>query len=122
MMFASLPCFAFQNYMVLTDKQISKNSSDKSDKSDTSTKIEYSTDLSEKIPDEENKTYMLAEHTEINDMVNRIISYADKPELVPALEQSPNLLKICFSVHKYNKATSRQLRHIRLACDILDKQ
>ena len=24
MMFASLPCFAFQNYMVLTDKQISK--------------------------------------------------------------------------------------------------
>lgn len=74
------------------------------------------------ISDEDNITYNLEDHPDIKKKVERIILKADSVEMQEVLEKSPNVIKICYSILRGEKATTRQLRHVNLAIDILDNQ
>ena len=69
----------------------------------------------------ENKNYNLAEHPEINAKVQRIVSIADSVEMQEVIKQLPNVLKIAYTISKYNKASDKQLKHIYKAIEILDQ-
>lgn len=75
-----------------------------------------------KISDEDNITYSLEDHPDIKKKVERLILKADSVEMQEVLEKSPNVIKICYSILRGEKATTRQLRHVNLAIDILDNQ
>lgn len=74
------------------------------------------------IPDSENITYMLDEHPEIENKVNKLISKANSTEMQAVLEKHPKIISICYSISKYRKASTRQLRHVDSALEILNNQ
>lgn len=76
----------------------------------------------DKVPDTENITYQLDSNPDIKAKVDRIVSLADKVEMQQVLEQTPNVIKICYSILRFGKASTRQLKHVDLAISILDNQ
>jgi hypothetical protein len=72
--------------------------------------------------EEVNNHYELNEHPEILKDVTKIISLANSVEMQAVLEQSPNVIKICYSIMKNGRASDRQLKHVNLAIKILDEQ
>mgnify|MGYP006956011166 CR=1 FL=1 len=76
----------------------------------------------DKVSDAENITYQLDSNPDIKAKVNRIISMADTVEMQQVLDQTPNVIKICYSILRFGKASTRQLKHVDLAISILDNQ
>lgn len=74
------------------------------------------------ISTDENVDYILSDNPDIKEKVERIIKKSDDVEMQAVLKETPNVIKICYSILKYNKATTKQLRHVNLAIEILDKQ
>lgn len=70
---------------------------------------------------EVNNVYMLNEHPEIKDKVEKVQSKADSVEMQEVLKVTPNVLKICYSIIRYGKASDRQMKHVNKALDILDQ-
>lgn len=70
----------------------------------------------------ENKKYQLAEHPDIKSKIDRLIKNANSVEMTAVLSQEPNVLKICYSILKYNTASDRQLARVDNAIQILDEQ
>lgn len=82
-------------------------------------------DISQPVQSEEvieNKTYFLNEHPEIKEKVDKLISKADTVEMGAVTEKEPFVLKICYSIVKYNKASDKQLKHVNNAIELLNKQ
>lgn len=75
-----------------------------------------------KSSSETNESYSLSEHPDIKDKVERIVAKADSVEMQEVLKESPNVIKICYTILRYGKASTKQLRHVDLAIDILDRQ
>ena len=73
-------------------------------------------------PDKTNNKYSLDDRPDVKSMVERLLSKADDVEMQKVLEVEPVVLKIAFSVTKYNKVSDKQLKHILKAIEILDKQ
>lgn len=76
----------------------------------------------DKVPDAENVTYQLDSNPDIKAKVDRIVSMADTVEMQQVLDQTPNVIKICYSILRFGKASTRQLKHVDLAISILDNQ
>lgn len=74
------------------------------------------------VPDAENITYQLDSNPDIKAKVDRIVAMADTVEMQQVLEQTPNVIKICYSILRFGKASTRQLKHVDLAISILDNQ
>ena len=91
-----------------------KGAKDKKSKSSDNTKSTVSSD--------ENETFLLADHPEIKAKVDKIISKADSVEMQEVFKVSPKVVQICYSIVRYNKASTRQLKHVDLAIEILDRQ
>ena len=70
----------------------------------------------------ENATYMLSENQDIMDKVNRLLAKADSVEMATVLKTEPNVLKICYTILRYKKASDKQMIHINRAIEILDTQ
>ena len=68
-----------------------------------------------------NNVYMLNEHPEIKDKVEKVQSKADSVEMQEVLKVTPNVLKICYSIIRYGKASDRQMKHVNKALDIIDQ-
>ena len=68
-----------------------------------------------------NNVYMLDENPEIRAKVEKVQSKADSVEMQEVLKKTPNVLKICYSIIKYGKASDKQLKHVYKALEILDQ-
>lgn len=100
----------------LENKRLGKSEDTDSSNSEQTKKSEQSSD------DEVNNTYTLDEHPEIRDKVNKLLNKADSVEMQAVLEKHPYVLKICYSILKYSKASDKQLKHINGAIEILNNQ
>lgn len=69
----------------------------------------------------ENKTYLLKDHPDIRSKVNKLIEKANSVEMTCILEKEPNVLNICYSILRYNRASDKQLKHIDNAIRLLDE-
>lgn len=69
-----------------------------------------------------NNTYMLEDHPEIKTNVEELLSKADSVEMSAVLKEEPVVLKICYSVLKFKKASDKQLKHINKAIELLHNQ
>lgn len=69
----------------------------------------------------ENKTYILKDHPDIRSKVNKLIEKANSVEMTCILEKEPNVLNICYSILRYNRASDKQLKHIDNAIRLLDE-
>lgn len=76
----------------------------------------------DKTVTEVNNTYELDKHPEIQKKVEELQSKADSVEMSAVLSEEPNVLKICYSIIKYKKASDRQLKHIDRAIELLHNQ
>lgn len=70
----------------------------------------------------ENKSHTIDEIPGLREKINRIESFADKPEMQVVLDETPIVLNICLLVERTGKVSDRQLKHINKAIEILDKQ
>lgn len=70
----------------------------------------------------ENNTYMLSDRPDIKDKVDRLVYKSNTVEMQEVLKSEPYVLKICYSVLRYGKASDKQLKHINNAINILDNQ
>lgn len=93
----------------------------KSEDTDSSN-LEQTKKSKQSLDDEVNNTYTLDEHPEIRDKVNKLLNKADSVEMQAVLEKHPYVLKICYSILKYSKASDKQLKHINSAIEILNNQ
>ena len=73
------------------------------------------------VDDEENKSYKLDEHPEINTKVQRVIKLADSVEMQEVLKKHPHVLKIAYTITRSNKASDKQLKHINKAIELIDQ-
>lgn len=71
-------------------------------------------------PSDDNNVYDLDDHIEIKQKVQRIISKADSVEMQSVLSKYPSVLKIAYTIEKYNKASDRQMKFIDAAIEMLD--
>ncbi len=81
----------------------------------------YSTDVENNTKDAKNNVYVLDEHPDIKAKVEKVQSKADSVEMQEVLKQTPNVLKICYSILKYGKASEKQLKHVNIAVEILEQ-
>ena len=68
-----------------------------------------------------NRNYDLDEHPDIKDKVQRIIEKADDVEMQEVLKVTPNVIKICYTITRNNRASDRQMKHVNKAIEILDQ-
>lgn len=71
---------------------------------------------------EENKVYQLSDRVDIKTNIDRLVSKSNSIEMQAILEKEPNVLKICYSVLRYGKASDKQIKHIDAAISLLDSQ
>lgn len=69
-----------------------------------------------------NNSYLIDEHKDIQYKINRLMEKQDSVEMKEVLKSEPLVLKICYSVLRFKKATDKQLKHIDNAIEILDMQ
>lgn len=69
-----------------------------------------------------NNKYQLSEHPDITSRVNRLLAKANDVEMTAVLAKEPNVLKICYSILRYQTASDKQLARVDNALKILDEQ
>lgn len=71
---------------------------------------------------EENKSYSLEAHPEIEKEVKRVINAAKNSRLVKEEldTKAPLAIKICYSIIRYKKASTKQLKHVKSAIEVLN--
>ena len=80
------------------------------------------TDSRAQNTDTVNNQYILSDHQDIKDKVTRLVSKSDSVEMQEVLKSEPLVLKICYSILRYGKASDKQLKHVDAAIRILDEQ
>lgn len=80
------------------------------------------TDSRAQNTDTVNNQYILSDHQDIKDKVTRLVSKSDSVEMQEVLRAEPLVLKICYSILRYGKASDKQLKHVDAAIRILDEQ
>lgn len=104
------------------DKNLSENNKKDKDEynSNKKDKDEYNNSSSNNV-EVDNKSYNLDEYKDIKDKVDRLLASKDTKEMKKVLKSEPFVLKIAYTVNKYNRASDKQLKHINKAIEILDQ-
>ena len=71
---------------------------------------------------EENNIYQLSEHPDIKDKIDLLIKKSNDTEMMAVLKDEPNVLKICYSILRYGRASDKQLKHVNNAIRLLEEQ
>lgn len=87
-----------------------------------SDKVNTVTNNENKSTDSVNNSYTLEEHPEIKTNIEELLSKADSVEMSTVLKEEPVVLKICYSILKYKKASDKQLKHVNRAIELLHNQ
>lgn len=81
------------------------------------------TDTNTSTSDSEvNNTYPLDTRPDIKKNIDRLIEKSNSVEMQAVLKDEPSVLKICYSILRYKKASDRQLKHVNNAIRLLDAQ